>query len=473
MKKSKIALELLFITILIFLLGTSIQAKSVGQYTQEDNYITRVLPNTLVTEFKNNLSTEGNVILKDRNGEIVEDDNIVKTGMTLEIGGAQYKVSVVGDINGDGKLSITDLVQCNLHTTNIKVLKGENVKSADINGDGNCTVTDLVQLNLVVANIKDITEYVKYPITEEKELLFGMPEEEYTEDGDEDKDGITNGEEETLGTNVNDADTDCDGLTDYYEVNVSKTDPLKADTDGDGINDGNEIALGLNPLAVDSKGDGINDSQRTLTYKTEDEKSGVDISITGKGNIASTTVDKLEKPESEQNNELLDTIYNFHTNGIMENAVITIKYSVETLEQKGLTEDNISLYYINEENNQLEKINSTVNKEDKTITATLEHFSMYIIGKKELNEFTFNSRCDSWVDIDGDGTVDEIVITNTGFDPKVNGFSFNNFPSDKSEGGNCYGMATFAMLYYIDQLPLKAEANTIWHFLTKYESERV
>ncbi len=43
-------------------------------------------------------------------------------------------------------------------------------------------------------------------------------------------------------------DSDNDGLTDYEERNVYKTDPNKNDTDGDGYSDGIEIRNGYNPL---------------------------------------------------------------------------------------------------------------------------------------------------------------------------------------------------------------------------------
>ena len=42
-------------------------------------------------------------------------------------------------------------------------------------------------------------------------------------------------------------DSDHDGLTDAYELLVSKTDPNKADTDGDGFLDGWEVMWGMNP----------------------------------------------------------------------------------------------------------------------------------------------------------------------------------------------------------------------------------
>lgn len=65
---------------------------------------------------------------------------------------------------------------------------------------------------------------------------------------DSDADGLFDSEEEKLGTDPFDPDTDHDGLGDYIEVKVYHTDPLKADTDCDGIDDGHEVKLGRNPL---------------------------------------------------------------------------------------------------------------------------------------------------------------------------------------------------------------------------------
>ena len=66
-------------------------------------------------------------------------------------------------------------------------------------------------------------------------------------DKDTDEDGLTDLEEEELGTDPENADSDGDGLSDSEELDEG-TDPLVADTDADGYSDGEEYDLGTNPL---------------------------------------------------------------------------------------------------------------------------------------------------------------------------------------------------------------------------------
>lgn len=77
---------------------------------------------------------------------------------------------------------------------------------------------------------------------------------------DDDRDGLTNGEELALHTLPNNPDTDGDGINDGDETNLYRTNPLVKDTDGDGIPDGVEIQRGLNPLKADTDGDGLLDN---------------------------------------------------------------------------------------------------------------------------------------------------------------------------------------------------------------------
>ena len=58
---------------------------------------------------------------------------------------------------------------------------------------------------------------------------------------DTDGDGLTDEEEQQVGTNPGYPDTDHDGLSDYEELKVKNTDPRTPDTDGDGVKDGDDF----------------------------------------------------------------------------------------------------------------------------------------------------------------------------------------------------------------------------------------
>lgn len=79
------------------------------------------------------------------------------------------------------------------------------------------------------------------------------PTAEATADpNDPDGDGLSNNDEESLGTDPENADTDGDGLSDSQEEGY--TDPLNPDTDGDGTSDSDEEFIhGTDPNDPDSR----------------------------------------------------------------------------------------------------------------------------------------------------------------------------------------------------------------------------
>lgn len=217
-------------------------------------------------------------------------------------------------------------------------------------------------------------------ISNKKKELNKVKEIKIEDDGDEDNDGLTNKEEKELKTNIYMADTDQDGLSDSYEVNVSKTNPLKADSDEDGLTDGNEVMLDLDPLNADSKGDGKKDSERTLSYELNNDDIGVSLTITGTGEIGFTDVSKIENKTFANSDGILSNVYNFSTKGKMNNAVVKIKYTDEELTENNIDEDNLKLYYFNTSNNELEEVETEVDKENNIVTVTLKHFSPYVLA---------------------------------------------------------------------------------------------
>ena len=83
-------------------------------------------------------------------------------------------------------------------------------------------------------------------------------------DEDADGDGLTNAEEQTLGTDPLSPDTDGDGIPDADEVRIG-TNPAvadaSADPDGDGLYNIEEWQHGTNPHLADTDGDGCSDGE--------------------------------------------------------------------------------------------------------------------------------------------------------------------------------------------------------------------
>jgi hypothetical protein len=75
---------------------------------------------------------------------------------------------------------------------------------------------------------------------------------------DPDNDGLTTAEEQALGSNPNDDDSNDDGIKDgaARALGLSLTSP---DTDADGLANTAEISGGTDPIRADTDGDGVND----------------------------------------------------------------------------------------------------------------------------------------------------------------------------------------------------------------------
>jgi hypothetical protein len=100
-------------------------------------------------------------------------------------------------------------------------------------------------------------------------------------DGDDfDYDYLTNWEEVSVyQTNPLKDDTDEDGLWDDYEVfgYYGNTDPNDWDTDDDGISDGDEVwYYGSDPTSTDSDGDGLSDADEVFIHGTDPANSDSD-----------------------------------------------------------------------------------------------------------------------------------------------------------------------------------------------------
>ena len=130
-----------------------------NKYTITENYIERILPNTTVTEFKTNVTlenvtTEPQIVFTDEQGKTLEENAIVTTGTKIKVGKTlQYTLSVIGDLDSDGKITINDMAKLKLHLIEEQLLEGTKLKSADIDNDGEITINDLAQMKLILIDL--------------------------------------------------------------------------------------------------------------------------------------------------------------------------------------------------------------------------------------------------------------------------------------------------------------------------------
>jgi pimeloyl-ACP methyl ester carboxylesterase len=101
---------------------------------------------------------------------------------------------------------------------------------------------------------------------------------------DPDGDGLSNAQEAEYGTNPLSADSDGDGLEDAFEIQQFGTSPTDPDTDGDGLWDGTEYRISSNPLRFDSGYSGDSDCDNYFYTELKDEQgSGVSVQIGDSG----------------------------------------------------------------------------------------------------------------------------------------------------------------------------------------------
>lgn len=125
------------------------------KYTINTKTITNVSPNTSLTKFKSNLTTSGTSKLYDSNGQEITSTNAIGTGMQLKITetGNTYTIIVKGDVNGDGKVTGSDLLKVKKDIVGLKKLSGNYKTAGDVNNSGSITSADLLKIKQVICRL--------------------------------------------------------------------------------------------------------------------------------------------------------------------------------------------------------------------------------------------------------------------------------------------------------------------------------
>lgn len=259
----------------------------------------------------------------------------------------------------------------------------------DSDGDGLADYYEIIHktdINNVDTDGDGLTDYQEINETATSPLIIDTDGNGISDaEEDNDKDGLTNIEEYRLGTSIFTVDTDADLISDYDEVYIYKTNPLVSDTDGDGADDKWEIDNNFNPLVYNDSFE-IND-------RVQGNDSCVEVNLVADGNSASSfEVNVHENGPNDINSTIpgyLGNGFDFSMEGEFESADIKYYFNEEYIDEEGF---NPVVYYYNEESNEMEEIDTLWDGVSNYVTASLPHFSTYLLLNKTKFEEVWNTQ---------------------------------------------------------------------------------
>ena len=125
--------------------------------------IKNIKEQTTTEKFEENIemADNGSIEIYDKTGENKVED-YVGTGMIARVNN-EYERSILdmdvvvkGDVTGDGKITITDMIKIKRHLEKLKELEGVYELAGDTTDAGTITLEDLINLRLDIANIKEL-----------------------------------------------------------------------------------------------------------------------------------------------------------------------------------------------------------------------------------------------------------------------------------------------------------------------------
>ncbi len=130
---------------------------NIKDYEDGDKYISRITKETKLKDYINNLKTNGEITVTKEDGTKLTEEEYVGTGMKLTVTKdkekIELKIAVSGDLNGDGKVTATDLSTINQTILKTTKLENEYKLAADLDENNNITATDLSTLNKMLLKI--------------------------------------------------------------------------------------------------------------------------------------------------------------------------------------------------------------------------------------------------------------------------------------------------------------------------------
>ncbi len=117
-------------------------------------YIKNIQPETELTTFKKAIFTEVGYTVFNLFGNQVLDNEMIGTGYKLITDtGKEYVLIVMGDLNGDGEIKLTDLSMIRKHYLALETLTDEYEKAADVDNNGNISLNDISLIRKMILGI--------------------------------------------------------------------------------------------------------------------------------------------------------------------------------------------------------------------------------------------------------------------------------------------------------------------------------
>jgi len=132
----------------------------ISKYVIKEQYIMNIEHSTKKIDFLKNITTNMGITIKTEDDiEVTNNEELIKTGMKLKLSdGTEYILIVRGDINKDGKLTLTDISKLILHyneNRGFEITDTIMLKGCDLNLDDKITITDVSQIVLTYNNIEE------------------------------------------------------------------------------------------------------------------------------------------------------------------------------------------------------------------------------------------------------------------------------------------------------------------------------
>lgn len=252
---------------------------------------------------------------------------------------------------------------------------------------------------------------------------------------------LTYDEKTEKGLSVGLADSDKDGLSDYYEINVSGTDPKIFDSDGDGINDGDEVNSGLDPLSSSTDGT-VSDSD--YTEDVNFGGAGASISVKSCPKTAYISFLPSDNKTIQGTPGLIVDAFDFYCDSENGGCTITFTYTDEQLAAWKTPVNALSVFRFNNDTLSFDKIESTINSDSRTVSAEITENGIYALGDEGIIMKESNTQIFFLIDNSGSMYPEEMCANSEENDVEFKRLDFTMNLIDMLKDEASFGAAQFS-----------------------------